>query len=66
MSKDHAKTHDENRRKICLLCFGKMNEMVTISGKVKDYIKKLSIMILMTLDFLLLYALGAKEMCIEF
>jgi hypothetical protein len=32
MPKDHAGTHEENRRRICLLCFGKTKTMIEIRG----------------------------------
>lgn len=40
MSKDHARTHDENRLTICLLCFGRTKEMFAIKGQLKKYVEK--------------------------
>lgn len=41
MSKDHALTHDENRFKVCLLCFRKRKEMFIIQMKLTDHVKSL-------------------------
>lgn len=35
-----AKTHDENRNQICLLCFGKTKSMFLVNDVLKDLVKK--------------------------
>lgn len=35
-----AKTHDENRNQICLLCFGKTKSMFSVKDGLKDLFEK--------------------------
>lgn len=36
-----ACTHDENRRKVCFLCFKKQNKMLVIENKLKTHMERL-------------------------
>lgn len=35
-----ARTHDENRNQVCLLCFGKTKEMFLVKERLKELVKK--------------------------
>lgn len=39
MSKSHAGTHEENRFKVCLLCFGKTKVMIKIGGNLQNLVE---------------------------
>lgn len=36
-----AGTHNENRSKVCLLCFGRSKVMSLVQGKLKSYVEKM-------------------------